>query len=155
MSFYSLKEQSNLGEALMQTIQAHRETVLDLMKEFNQSKRRQFLRRRKLRGLIKAHCFNLTEKIGRLDAISDSLAQGIDSLDGNLQQEPRLRAMLEAEPGWKSYLRHDYDTKPTLDMVTRTSEEIRGRGTWSVTLLVALLAAILGGFLGFFLSRII
>jgi len=155
MSFYSLKEQSNLGEALMQTIQAHRETVLDLMREFNQSKRRQFLRRRRLRGLIRAHCFNLTEKIGRLDVISDSLAQGIDSLEGNLQQEPRLRAMMEAEPSWKSYLRHDFDTKPTLDMITRTSEEIRGRGTWSVTLLVALLAVILGGVLGFFLSRII
>ena len=155
ISFYSLKEQSNLGEALMQTIQAHRETVLDLMKEYNQSKRRQFLRRRKLRGLIKAHCFNLTEKIGRLDTISDSLAQGIDSLDGNLQQEPRLRAMMEAEPGWKSYLRHDFDTKPTLDMITRTSEEIRGHGNWSVTLLVALLAAILGGLVGFLISRIV
>jgi len=155
MSFYSLKEQSDLGEALMQTIQAHRETILDLMKEFNQSKRRQFLRRRRLRGLIGTHCLNLTEKIGRLDVISDSLAQGIDSLEGNLQQEPRFRATLEAEPGWKSYLRHDFDTKPTLDMITRTSEEIRGHSTWSVTLLVALLAAILGGFVGFFISRIV
>jgi len=155
MSFYSLKEQSNTGEALMQTIQAHRETVLDLLKEFNQSKRRQFLRRRRLRGLIRAHCLSLTEKIGRLDALSDSLAQGIDSLDGNLQQEPRLRAMLEAEPGWKSYLRHDFETKPTLDMITRTSEELRGHSTWPVTLLIAVLAAILGGFLGFFISRIV
>jgi hypothetical protein len=155
MSFYSLKEESDTQEALLQTIDAHRETVLDLMHEFNQSKGRQFLRRRKLRKLIRDHCFNLTEKIGRVDAISDSLAQGVNSLASGLRQEPDLRVMLEREPNWRSYIHNGIDTKPVLDMVMRTNEEVSRPDIGFVVFWVALLAAAAGAIVGSFISRIV
>ena len=155
MSFYSLKEESDTQKALFKTIEAHRETVLDLMHEFNQTKGRQFLRRRKLRKLIRGHCFSLTEKIGRVDAISDSLAQGIISLESNVQQDPELRIMLEREPNWRSYLHHDFDTRPVMDMVTRTSVEISRPDTGLIVFLVALLAAAAGALVGSLVGRIV
>jgi hypothetical protein len=155
MSFYSLKDESDTEDALIQTIDSHRKTLLDLMHEFNQTKGSQFLRRRKLRKLIRVHCFNLTEKIGRVDALSDSLAQGMVSLEGDLQNEPELRVMFERDPNWKSYLHHDFDTKPVLDMVARTSDEINRNNMGKVILWVALLAAAVGGLVGFFISRVV
>jgi hypothetical protein len=155
MSFYSLREESDTQEALFRTIEAHRETVLDLMHDFNQTKGRQFLQRRKLRKLIRAHCFNLTEKIGRADTISDSLARGIASLDGTLHQEPDLRTMLEREPNWKSYFHNDFDTRPVLDMITRTSVEISRPDMGFVVFWVALLAAAAGAVAGSIISRIL
>ena len=155
MTFYSLKEQSDTQGALLQTIQAQRDTVLDLAHEFNQTRERQLFRRRKLRKLIRAHCLSLTEKIGRADAISDSLARGTNTLDSGLLQEPELRIMLDGEPGWKSFLQNQFDTKPVLDMVTRTSDEIRGRDMGLAIVLVALLAAFAGGIVGDLIGRII
>jgi hypothetical protein len=155
IAFYSLKEESDTQEALVQTIEAQRKTVLDLTHEFNQTRERQFLRRRNLRKLVRAHCLSLTEKIGRADAISDSLAQGINSLDSGLQQEPELRVMLDREPGWKSYLLNGFDTRPVLDMVTRTSDEINEHDMGLVVFLVALLAAAAGGLVGALISRIV
>jgi len=155
MKFYSLREESDTGEAIFQTIEAHREAVLDLMHEFNQTKGRQFLKRRRLRKRIRTHCFNLTEKIGRVDAISDSLSQGIISLESNLREEPYLRAMLEREPSWKSYLHNEYDTEPVLDMVTRVSGEINRTDTGLIVFVVALLAAAAGALVGSFVSKII
>jgi len=155
MAFYSLKEESDTQEALFQTIEAHREAVLDLMHEFNQTRGRQFLRRRKLRKLIRAHCLNLTEKIGRADATSDSLAQGITSLEANLQHERDLRVMLEGEPNWKSYLSHDFDTGPVLDMITRAGEEISRPDIGYTVFWVALLAAAAGAIVGSFIGRIL
>jgi len=155
VSFYSLKEESDSQKALFKTIEAHRETVLDLMHEFNQTKGRQFLRRRKLRKLIKGHCFNLTEKIGRVDAISDSLDQGIISLDSNLQQDRALGTVFGSEPDWKGYLRHEFDTRPVMEMVTRTSEEISRPDVGLMVFLVALLAAAAGAIVGSFLGRIL
>jgi len=154
-AFYSLKEESDTQQALIQTIEAHRGTVLDLMRDFNRTKGRQFFRRRKLRSLIRAHCFSLTEKIGRVDTISDSLAQGIMSLDSDLEQDPELTFMFEREPSWKSYLHHDFDTRPVMDVVTRTSEEISRHDIGLIVFLVALLAAAGGAFLGSLLGRII
>jgi len=155
MAFYSLREESDTQEALFQTIDAQRETILDLVHEFNQTRERHFLRRRKLRKLVRAHCLELTEKIGRADAISDSLAQGINSLDRGLQQEREIMFMFNREPGWKSYLRNDFDTKPVLEMVERTSDEVHGRDVGLVIFLVALVAAAIGGFIGAFISRIV
>jgi len=155
MAFYSLKEESDTQEALFQTIDAQRQTVLDLTHEFNQTRNRQLLRRRKLRKLIRGHCLELTEKIGRADAISDSLSQGIGSLDSGLRQEAQFLRMLEREPGWKSYLHNDFDTRPVLDMVARTSDEISRSDMGLVIVLVALLAAAGGAFVGAFLSRVV
>ena len=155
MTFYSLKEESDTRDALLQTIDAHRETVLNLVHEFNRTKGRQFLRRRKLRRLIRSHCFNLTEKIGRVDIISDSLGQGITSLESNLQQEPELRVILSRGPDWKSYLHHDFDTKPVLDMITRTDDEISRTDVGFIVFLVALLAAAAGALVGSFIGRIV
>ena len=155
MAFYSLKEESDTQGALIQTIDAQRQTVLDLTHEFNQTRQRQFLRRRKLRKLIRAHCLELTEKIGRVDAIYGSLAQGTSSLESALQQEPQLRVMLNREPDWKSYLGNEFDTRPVLDMVARTSDEMSGRDMGLVVILVALLAAVAGGLVGAFLSRFV
>ena len=155
MTFYSLKEESDTQEALIQTIEAHRGAVLDLMHEFNQTRGRQFLRRRKLRKLIRAHCFNLMEKVGRVDAISDSLSEGMISLESNFQQEPDLRAMLEREPNWKSYLRHGFDTRPVLEMITRVDEEISRPDVGLIVFLVALGAAAAGAIVGSFVGRIV
>jgi hypothetical protein len=155
MAFYSLKEESDTRDALVQTIGAHRGTVLDLMHEFNQTKGRQFLRRRKLRSLIRAHCFNLTEKVGRVDAISESLGEGITSLEANLQQDPDFRFILGNEPNWRSYLHRDFDTKPVLDMITRTDQEISRPDMGFVVFLVALLAAAVGAIVGSFIGRIV
>ena len=155
MAFYSLREESDTQEAILRTIEGHRGTVLDLMHEYNQTKRRQFLQRWRLRRLIRAHCFNLTEKIGRVDAISDSLAQGIVSLETDLQNEPGLKLTLEREPGWKSYLRHEFDTEPTLDMIGRASEQISRPDVWFVLFLVALAAAATGALVWSLLSGIL
>jgi len=154
-AFYSLKEESDTQEALLQTIEAHRVTVLDLMHEFSQAKWWQLPRKRKLRKLIRAHCFSIMEKIGRVDALSDSIAHGITSLDGNLRQDPDLTFMLEAEPNWKSYLAHEFDTRPVMEMVSRTSEEISRRDMGLIVFLVALLAAVAGGLIGSVIGRAI
>ena len=154
-AFYSLKEECDTQGTLFQTIDAQRETVIDLTHEFNQTRERQFLRRRKLRKLIRAHCLELTEKIGRADAISDSLAQGTSSLESGLQQDRDLRIMLNGEPGWKSYLHNSFDTKPVLDMVTRTEDMISRRDIGLVVVVVALLAAVAGGFVGALITRIV
>jgi len=155
MAFYSLREESDTQEAIFQTIEAHRGTVLNLMHEYNQTKRRQFLQRWRLRRLIRAHCFNLTEKIGRVDSISDSLALGIVSLETNLRSEPGLKLVLEKEPGWKSYLRHEYDTEPTLNMIGRTSEQISRPDAWFIVFLVILAAAAAGALVWSLLSGIL
>lgn len=155
MAFYSLKQEADTEAALFQTIEAHRNTVLDLMHEFNQTKGRQFLRRRKLRRLVTAHCLNITEKIGRADILSDSLAQGINSLNMGLQQEPELRVVLDREPCWKSYLQNDFDTRPVLDMVTRTSAEISRPDVGFIVFWVALMAAAGGAVIGSLVSRIL
>ena len=154
MSLYSLKEESDTEEALIKTVESHRQTILDLVHEFNQTKGRQLLRRWRLRRLIRDHCNNLTEKVGRLDALSDSLAQGIASLDGELQHEPDLRAMFEREPGWKNHLQHDFETKPVLDMIARIGDEITRDNKGQVILWTALLAAAVGGLVGFLVGRI-
>ena len=148
MAFYSLKEESDTQEALFQTIEAHRNTVLDLMHEFNQTRGRQFLRRRKLRKLVRDHCLNLTEKIGRADVISASLAQGINSLDVGLQQDPELKFILEREPGWKSYLHNDFDARPVLEMIARTSDVISRPDVGFIVFWVALFAAAAGAVIG-------
>jgi hypothetical protein len=122
MPLYSLKEQSDTEEALIQTIKAHRETILDLMEDFN--KNRGYFHRRKLRGLIRTHCAILTDKIERLGVLSDSLAQGVVSLDDKLRNDSSLKAMFDRDPSWKSYINHEYDTKPVLDMIARTAAEI-------------------------------
>jgi len=155
MSFYSLKEESETEEALILTIESHRKTILDLMHEFNQTKGRQLLRRRELRRLIRDHCFNLTEKIGRVDTLSDSIALGIASLDAELQHEPDLRPMLEREPSWKDQLHHEFDTKPVLDMIARTSDEVNRDNMGQVIIWVALLAGAVGGLVGYLVSRIV
>ena len=155
MAFYSLKQQADTQAALLQTVEAHRNAVLDLMHEFNQTKGRQFLRRRKLRRLVRAHCLNLTEKIGRADIISDSLAQGINSLEVGLQQEPELRVVLDREPGWKSYLQNDFDTRPVLDMIARTSDVISRPDVGFIVFWVALLAAAAGAVVGTLVGRIL
>jgi hypothetical protein len=155
MAFYSLKEESDTREVLFQTVEAQREAVLGLMHEFNQTRERQFLRRRKLRKLIRTHCLSLTEKIGRVDALSDSLAQGIISLDSDLQQEQEIRGMLEREPGWRSYLHNSFDTKPVLEMVARTNEEIGGHDIGLVVFLIVLLAAAAGAVAGSLISRML
>jgi len=155
IAFYSLKEESDTQAALLQTVEAHRGTILSLMHEFNRTKGRQFLQRRKLRKLIRAHCFSLTEKIGRVDSISDSLAQGIISLDDSFRQDPDLAITLGREPNWKSYLHHDFDTRPVMDMVTRTSEEISRHDLGLIVFLVALLAAVAGGIIGSLIGRVI
>jgi len=154
-AFYALREESDTQEALIKTIESHRETVLDLMHEFNRTSGRHFLRRRKMRTLIRDHCLGLTEKIGRVDAISDSLSQGIISLDSDLQQDPDLTFMFEREPNWKGYLRHDFDTRPVLDMVTRTYEAISRQDLGLVLFLVALVAAAAGSIVGSILAKIL
>ena len=155
MAFYSLKQEADTQAALFETVEAHRNTVLDLMHEFNHTKGRQFLRRRRLRKLVSAHCLNLAEKIGRADIISDSLAQGVNSLDVSLQQDPELRMVLDREPGWKSYLHNDFDTRPVLDMITRTSSEISRPDVGYIVFWVALAAAAAGAVVGSLLSRVL
>jgi len=155
VAFYSLREQCDTEEALFQTIEAHRETVLDLMHEFNQTRGRQFLRRRKLRKLVRAHCLSLTEKIGRTDAISDSLAQGIRSLEANLKHDRDLRVMFGSEPTWRSYLSNDFETKPVLDMITRAVEEINRPDVGYAVFWVALIAAAAGAVVGSLITRIV
>jgi hypothetical protein len=153
-SFYSLREESNLKDALIQTIEAHSGTIRGLVEEYGKTGGSRFLRRRKLRGLVRFHCSKLKEKIGRLDALSDALAKGIDSLDKKLQDEPLLRTMLEGEPGWKSYIRHDFDTQSKLDLISWANNELKGNRMRSVIILVAILAAVAGGIVGFMLGRI-
>jgi hypothetical protein len=155
MMFYSLKEESDTRDALITTIEAHRGTVLDLVHEFNQARGRQFFRRRKLRKLVRAHCLNLTEKIGRVEVISDSIAQGISSLDNNLQQDSRMRSMFEGETNWKSYLRNDFDERPVLEMVSRTSDEVSRPDMGFVVFWVALLAAVTGAVVGSIISGLL
>ena len=155
IALYALKEESDTQEALFQTIEAQRETVLDLTHEFSQTRERQFLRRRKLRKLIRVHCLELTEKIGRADIISDSLTQGIRSLEKGLQQERELMIMLNREPGWKSYLHNDFDTKSVLDMITRTNDAMSRRDLGLVIVVVTSLAAAAGALVGALISRIL
>jgi hypothetical protein len=155
MRFYSLKEEFDTKEALIQTIDSHRKTVLDLMNEYNQTKGSQFFRRRRLRKLIRVHCLNLTEKIGRLEEFSDSLAQGIDSLDRDLQHEPDLKAVLETSPNWKSYLRNEFDSQAALDMVARINDGMSRDNVGSFIIWVTILGSIAGGLAGFILGRFV
>ena len=155
MPFYSMKEQSDEAEALMQTIEAHRGTVLELMREYNQSRWYNVLRKMRLRRLLRGHCLSLTEKIGRVDALSSSITRGVNLLESELQLDPRLRVALERGPGWKGFLPHDFDTKPIMDMVTRTSDEISRRDMTLTVAWVAVLSAAVGGVVAYLVARML
>lgn len=148
MAFYSMREECDTQEALFKTIEAQRGTVLNLVHELNQTKRRHLLKRRGLRRLIGAHCLSLTEKVGRVETISDSISQGISSLETSLQDVPSLKSVLEKEPNWKSYLSHEFDAKQILDLIGRTSELIGKPDLWFAAFWLVLVAAAAGALAG-------
>ena len=80
--------------------------------------------------------------------MSDSIAQGISSLETSLQDEPSLKSMLEKEPNWKSYLSHEFDAKQILDLIGRTSELISKPDVWFAAFWLVLVAAAAGALAG-------
>ena len=155
MSFYALRDVAESRDALIEAIEAQRGALMDLMRELNLTKERHLLKRRRLRKLIRAHSLGITEKIGRADALSDSLSQGAESLDLSLKESPAVRAVLESEPGWRGYLGHDFDTKRVLDVISQTNEVMSHRDTGSIVLWVAVLAGAIGGLVGFLVSKLV